>query len=450
MSFKDYQFQPFIYDALAELQFSQPSEIQAQVIPVIQKGKSLVAQSQTGSGKSHAFLLPLLDQISSQAVTQLVITAPSRELGEQLYQATKQIADYHPETIFVERAFGGTDTHRQADRLDNHVPQIVVGTPGRLLDLIERQVISVHQVENFVVDEADMTLDMGFLTQVDQIASRMPKELRMYVFSATIPSKLQPFLRKYMEAPEWIQLNNQHHIADTIDNYLVSVRGRSRPDLLFESLTIGQPYLALIFANTIDTVRELYQFLKDKGLSVAMIHGDLDSRERRRVMKQIQNLDYQYVVATDLAARGIDIEGVSHVFNYEVPNELEFFVHRVGRTGRQGMPGIAVTFYTPDQEKDIAWLEDKGIRFENKDIKDGQWIDAKDHAQRQNRRKPQEVDHTVKGMINRTKKSNVKPGYKQKLKRNIKEHKKKQRLQAQRQNRKQQRQANNERNRVDY
>lgn len=450
MTFKTFNFKPFIYDALEELHFTEPSPIQEAVIPIIQAEKSLVAQSQTGTGKSHAFLLPLMNQVEAKPETQIVITAPSRELGEQLYQAAKQLSDHHPEEIMIERAFGGTDTMRQSERLEHQVPQIVVGTPGRLLDLIERQALSVHQVHSFVVDEADMTLDRGFLQDVDQIAGRMPNDLNMYVFSATIPTKLRPFLRKYMQSPEWIQLQSEHLISETIDNYLLPVRGRDAKELLYEGLTIGQPYLALIFANTIETVKELYQFLKAKGLSVGMIHGDLDSRERRRMMKQIQNLEYQYVVATDLAARGIDIEGVSHVFNYEVPGELEFFIHRVGRTGRQGLPGLAVTLYEPDDQKDIEWLEDKGIRFEFKDIQDSEWIDAKDHSQRRNRKKQEETDHTVKGMVERNKRQKVKPGYKRKLKRNIKQHKKNQRLQDQRQKRKRQRQYNKEKNHVDY
>lgn len=357
MSFKQYNFQPFVESALEKLHFTEPTVIQEKVIPVIQAGKSLVAQSQTGSGKSHAFLLPLISQLTAEPQTQLVITAPSRELAEQLYQTAKQLLEEAPGDMHIERAFGGTDTSRQNDRLKNQQPQVVVGTPGRILDLVERQALDIHLVKDLVIDEADMTLDMGFIAAVDQIASRMPAKLGMYVFSATIPDKLQPFLRKYLAAPEWIKIDNENRISTTIENILVPIRGRSRNNLLYDTLKIGQPYLALIFANTIETVEKVYKFLKNQGLSVGMIHGNLDSRERRRVMKQIKNLEFQYVVATDLAARGIDIEGVSHVINYEIPNELEFFIHRVGRTGRNGLSGTAITLYHPDQQPAIEWLE---------------------------------------------------------------------------------------------
>ncbi|MEM5568109.1 DEAD/DEAH box helicase [Aerococcus urinaeequi] len=450
MSFTQFNLKPFINDALTDLNFYEPSPIQATVIPVIQSGRDVIAQSQTGSGKTHAFLLPLLNKITAENHTQLVITAPSRELAEQLYQAGRQILSFSDEDLHIERAFGGTDTVKQANRLENAVPQVVVATPGRLLDLINNQLISVHQVTDFVVDEADMTLDLGFLNEVDQIAGRMPKSLNMYVFSATIPDKLKPFLSKYLSNPEWITIEARHKISDTIDNYLVPVKGRDRKALLFDTLTIGQPYLALIFANTKETVQELYKYLKSQGLNVGQIHGDLPARERRRVMKQVQNLDFQYVVATDLAARGIDIDGVSHVINYEVPNELEFFIHRVGRTGRQGKPGTAITFYIPDEFKDIEWLENKGIIFENKDIKDHQLIDGKDHDARAARQKAPEVDHTVAGMIERNKRRKVKPGYKKKLSRQISKHNKDNRMADQRKKRRDQRRKNKEDNQVDF
>lgn len=452
MSFKQYHFQPFIETALDKLNFTEPTAIQQAVIPVIQAGKNLVAQSQTGSGKSHAFLLPLINQLTAAPRTQLVITAPSRELAEQLYQTAHQLLAESPDEIYIERAFGGTDTSRQNERLANKPPQVVVGTPGRILDLVNRQVLDLHLVTDFVVDEADMTLDMGFITTVDQIAGRMPQDLRMYVFSATIPEKLQPFLKKYMASPEWIKLESKRQISDTIQNILLPLRGRNRNALLYQTLTIGQPYLALIFANTIETVEKVYHYLKDQGLAVAMIHGDLEARDRRRTMKKVKNLEYQYVVATDLAARGIDIEGVSHVINYEIPNELEFFIHRVGRTGRNGLPGTAVTFFHPDQQPAIEWLEKKGIQFETKDIKDGEFVDTTDHKQRQQRRKDHEpdVDHTVKGMIDRTKKTTVKPGYKKKLQRDIKDYKRAKYSQEQRQAMRQQRKKNKEDNRVEY
>ncbi|AMB98927.1 DEAD/DEAH box helicase [Aerococcus urinaehominis] len=451
MQFTDYPLADYLQTALKDMNFYQATDIQAQVIPEILSGHSVVAQSQTGSGKSLAFLLPLLSQLTNQAETQVLITAPSRELADQLYQVTKSLLAYASEDIFVERAYGGTDGQRQAQRLEASTPQIVIGTPGRILDLVNRQLISVHQVSHFVVDEADMTLDMGFLTTVDQIASHMPNDLSMYVFSATIPEKLKPFLRKYLANPKWIRVANEQVISPTIENILLAVRGRDKKDLLYQVTQVGQPYLMLIFANTIETVDSLHQYLLGRGLKIAKIHGDLDARERRRVMKQVHNLDFQYVVASDLAARGIDIPGVSHVVNYEIPGELEFFIHRVGRTGRQGLPGQAITMYEPDHQKDIAWLEGKGIHFEDYDIKQGEWQPTRSNRQRQDRpANRDEIDHTVKGMIDKNKRKKVKPGYRKKLKKEIGQHQRRKAQEQRRQKMRQQRRDNKARNQVDY
>ncbi len=446
MTFEDYHFKPFIQRALEKLGFQKATPIQEAVIPLIKEGKSVVAQSRTGSGKTHSFLLPLLDRMAYGQGTQLVITAPSRELADQLFQAARQIAAQSEQALRIERAYGGTDSKRQLEHLSKYQPEIVIGTPGRLLALVKAQAIDIHKVKAFVVDEADMTLDMGFLATVDQIAGRMPEDLQMTVFSATIPDKLRPFLKKYLQSPEWVKIDNKALISPSIRNILFPLRGRNKDQLLLEILTVGHPYLVLIFANTIDKVEHLYQLLKKEGLAVAKIHGDLPSRERRRVMRQIQNLEYQYVVATDLAARGIDIEGVSHVVNYEIPKELEFFIHRVGRTGRKGQKGIAITFYHPDQQAAIEWLEKRGIQFESMDLKRGEWVKVTDHKERQLRRDrhKEDVDHVVKGMVNRSKKQQVKPGYKQKLKRNIKEYKHKKYNQKQRQKARDQRKANKE------
>lgn len=261
-----------------------------------------------------------------------------------------------------------------------------------------------------------MTLDMGFLNVVDQIASRIPKESQLFVFSATIPEKLQPFFRKYMNNPKFIESESQSLLSESVDNWLISTRSKNRIDLIHEVLTLGQPYLALIFANTKEKVDEIAKQLVAHGLNCCVLHGGLSARERRRVMRQIRNLEYQYVVATDLASRGIDIDGVSHVVNAEIPRELDFFIHRVGRTGRNNLPGTAITFYHPDESPAIDILEDKGIEFQPKTIKNGRVVDVKDRRNRQQRKHKQQktYDPEIAGMVKKAKKK-IKPGYKKKI-----------------------------------
>lgn len=432
--FEQYHLKSYLIEAIKELGFHEPTEIQKKVIPEVSKGRDLIGQSQTGSGKTHAFLLPLFNQIDPlKKEVQLVITVPSRELSDQLFQAANQLAKHSTETIQVSQYVGGTDKQRQVGKLKNNQPHVVIGTPGRVLDLIKMNVLNTHTSPVMVIDEADMTLDMGFLNQVDQIASRLPEKGQMLVFSATIPQKLQPFLRKYMNGPKFIEIKNQKVISDTVENWLISTKSRNRLDVIYELLTHGQPYLALIFANTKEKVDEIARGLSDRGLEVAVVHGGLTSRERRRVMRQIQNLDYQYVVATDLAARGIDIEGVSHVINAEIPQELDFFIHRVGRTGRNKMEGIAITLYSPGEEKELETIEKMGISFQPKMIKDNQVVDSYDRNRRQQRKDKSQkdaFDPEIAGMIKKAKK-NVKPGYKKKIDR----HKKQKRRQEARRNR---------------
>ena len=266
-----------------------------------------------------------------------------------------------------------------------------------------------------------MTLDMGFLEQVDGIASHFPEDLQMMVFSATIPQGLRPFLKKYMENPVVEEIPTETVINPNVDNWLMSTKGRDKNEMIYQLLTLGDPYLALIFANTRQRAEEITDYLQQQGLKVALIHGGLEPRARKRIMRQIHNLDYQYVVATDLAARGIDIDGVSLVINDDIPSDLEYFVHRVGRTGRANMKGTAITLYAPAEDEMIAKLEDRGIKFTPKTFKNGQIVTTYDRNRRKNyHRRKESLDTTLRGFVKKTKKK-VKPGYKKRIQRAIKE-----------------------------
>ena len=397
----------------------------------------MVGQSQTGSGKTHTFLLPIFQNLNAQKdEVQAVITTPSRELAYQIYEAAKQLAKFSPEDIWIQNYVGGTDKQRQIEKLKSHQPQLVIGTPGRILDLVRENALDIHNAHYLVVDEADMTLDLGFLKETDAIASTLPKDLQMLVFSATIPEKLRPFLRKYMYNPVIEVVANKHVISPTIDNWLISTKGRDRNKLIYDLLTMGEPYLALVFANTKERADELTNYLRSQGLKVAKVHGGIQPRQRKRIMREIQNLDYQFVVATDLAARGIDIEGVSHVINDDIPEDLEFFVHRVGRTGRNGMKGTAITLYEPSEEKLIDELESMGVHFVPKAVKNGEIVDSYDRNRREKRQTRKEsMDPKLRGFVKKEKKKR-KPGYKKKIKRAIKRDEQQKRRIARRQARK--------------
>ncbi|HFH8122354.1 TPA: DEAD/DEAH box helicase [Streptococcus agalactiae] len=426
MSFKDFNFKPYIQRALDELKFVDPTDVQAKLIPVVRSGRDLVGESKTGSGKTHTFLLPIFEKLDeSSDDVQVVITAPSRELGTQIYQATKQIAEHSEQEIRVVNYVGGTDKLRQIEKLKVSQPHIVIGTPGRIYDLVKSGDLAIHKAHTFVVDEADMTLDMGFLDTVDKIAGSLPKDVQILVFSATIPQKLQPFLKKYLTNPVMEKIKTATVIADTIDNWLLSTKGRDKNAQILELSKLMQPYLAMIFVNTKERADELHSYLSSNGLKVAKIHGGIAPRERKRIMNQVKNLEFEYIVATDLAARGIDIEGVSHVINDAIPQDLSFFVHRVGRTGRNGLSGTAITLYQPSDDSDIRELEKLGINFIPKVIKNGEFQDTYDRYRRNNREKSyQKLDTEMIGLV---KKKKIKPGYKKKIQWKVDEKRRKER-----------------------
>ena len=436
-TFKDFDLQPYLLEAIEALGFTEPTDIQQEVITHIGAGLDIIGQSKTGSGKTHAFLLPLFNQLVEDAnEVQFIVTAPSRELAEQIYQDAIQLAEHASWDIQVARYIGGTDKNKQIESLGHSQPDIVIGTPGRISDLVKLNVLKTHTAYAMVVDEADMTLDLGFIEEVDLVAGTVPKESQFLVFSATIPQKLQPFLQKYMNGPKMIEIENKEIISDIVSNWLISTKSKERIDVIYELLTIGNPYLVLIFANTQEKVEEIADQLLAKGLNVGTIHGGMEPRERRREMRNIRNLDYQFIVATDLAARGIDIEGVSHVINAEIPQDLSYFVHRVGRTGRSNLPGIAITLYSPGEEEDIETIENTGVKFQTKQLKNGEVVKApRRRTERRRPNKKMEYDGEIEGMARKAKK-NIKPGYKRKLRTKRRAKNEVNRRQEQRKNRK--------------
>lgn len=414
--FDRFKFQPFIIEAVKEFGFTEPTEIQERMIPVVLKGESAIGQSQTGTGKTLAYVLPILEKIDpKRQEVQAVITAPTRELASQIYHQILKITEHcSPEQSIMTRCYiGGTDKQRSIEKLKVQ-PHIVVGTPGRIKDLMSDKALFVHTAELLVVDEADMMLDMGFIEDLDRVAAKMPENLQMLVFSATIPEKLKPFLKKYMENPKTVQIEPKRKAAENLEHYLLPSRHRSKKQLVHDALLAYNPYLAIVFTNTKKMAEEVAYFLNEKGLKVGRVHGDLNPRERKQMMKQIQDLDYQYIVATDLASRGIDIEGVSHIINYELPSDLDFYIHRVGRTARAGNSGIALTIYETSDEDALNRLEKMGIQFNYIDLKNNEFVTVDDRNKRKTRvRQEDKADQKAKSMVKKPTK--VKPGYKKKM-----------------------------------
>lgn len=426
--FTDTRLRSEIRQGLAKIGFTKLTPVQEKVIPAMLKGESVIVQAATGSGKTHAYLIPILNAIDEDArYVQAIVTAPSRELADQLYRVARQLRDNSGLNIAIAHLAGGSDRDRQIARFEQNKPQLVIATPGRLLDFADKKILLLDQVKNFVIDEADMTLDLGFLADVDKIAARLPKDVVMSAFSATIPVKLTNFLRKYMAKPEEIVIDNPAVIAPTIKNDLLDIGSKDRKKIVYKLLTMGQPYLALVFANTKQMVDELADYLTKQGLKVAKIHGSITERERKRTLREVRAGQYQYVVASDLAARGIDLPGVSLVINYEIPKDLEFIIHRIGRTGRNGLPGHAVTLVREEEMNRVGALEYMGVHFDFVEIKDGALAPRTHYRRRDNRTAAnRQLDPHMKGVVKKIK-SKRKPGYKKKIKQAIQEDNRKKR-----------------------
>jgi ATP-dependent RNA helicase CshB len=421
-NFERFQLKPFIIEALNNQRFFMPTEIQERLIPAIILGKDVIGQSQTGSGKTLAFLIPIVERIEvTKEEVQAVITAPTRELAAQIFEELEKLLKFVSEgEISAKLMVGGTDRLRAIGKLKTQ-PQIVVGTPGRILDLIEEQALKVYTSQILVVDEADQMLDMGFIEEVDKIAVRMGEELQMLVFSATIPEKLQPFLKKYMNNPRHVQVDPGQKAADKIEHFLIPNRHRDKLKLVIDVARKCNPYLALIFANTKEQVDKVAGAMARDGLNVGRIHGGLSPRERKQVMKEVNSAKIQYLVATDLASRGIDIKGVTHIINYELPkNDLDWYIHRVGRSARAGQSGIALSIYEEQDEQDIQKLMSRKIHFSFIDIKNDEWVELENKFKRHVKRNATTTPLVVKrgtatpasGGKAKAKPKSVKPAYK--------------------------------------
>ncbi|MBS5112543.1 MAG: DEAD/DEAH box helicase [Coprobacillus cateniformis] len=416
--FEQYQFQPFVKETIQELNFKSPTNIQKSVIPLVYKYIDVIGISQTGTGKTHAFLIPIMDMIDVEKdCVQAVITAPTRELASQIYEHAKLFVEHNPD-LKVSLIIGGSDKQKAINKLSTQ-PHIVIGTPGRIKDLsLDEQALRITTADIFVVDEADMTLEFGYLEDIDAVLSKMKDNLQMMVFSATIPQMLRPFLQKYMKAPKIIEIDEHLSTSRNISHYLVPTKHRQRYEVLKEVMSIIDPYICLIFCNKRNEVEDIAHRLREDGYKVGEIHGNLEPRERRQMMRRIKNMEYQYIVATDIAARGIDIDGASHIINMEFPTELDFYIHRSGRCGRGKYTGECYSMYDTSNQSIVEALEKKGIHFEVKELKGNQFVESKEREKRKSRQKHQtELEQKISSIVRKPTK--VKPGYKKKRKRVI-------------------------------
>ena len=341
MKFTDLNLSEDIQSAVVAAGFEQPSPIQELTIPLALEGKDVIGQAQTGTGKTAAFGLPTLDKIRTEENTiQALVIAPTRELAVQSQEELFRFG--RDKGVKVRSVYGGSSIEKQIKALRSGA-HIVVGTPGRLLDLIKRKALKLNNIETLILDEADEMLNMGFLEDIEAIISRVPEERQTLLFSATMPDAIKRIGVQFMKDPEHVKIKAKELTNVNVDQYFIRVKEQEKFDTMTRLMDVDQPELSIVFGRTKRRVDELTRGLKLRGSRAEGIHGDLDQNKRLRIIRDFKNGQIDILVATDVAARGLDISGVTHVYNYDIPQDPESYVHRIGRTGRAGRKGRSFT-----------------------------------------------------------------------------------------------------------
>ncbi len=355
MKFTAFNLSEDIQSAVVTAGFEKASPIQELTIPLALEGRDVIGQAQTGTGKTAAFGLPTLNKIRTADNTiQALVIAPTRELAVQSQEELFRFG--RDKGVKVRSVYGGSSIEKQIKALKSGA-HVVVGTPGRLLDLIKRKALRLDHVETLILDEADEMLNMGFLEDIEAIISRVPDDRQTLLFSATMPAPIKEIGIKFMKDPEHVQVKNKELTNVNVDQYYVRVKEQEKFDTMTRLMDVQQPELSIVFGRTKRRVDEITRGLKLRGFRAEGIHGDLDQNKRLRVIRDFKNDQLDILVATDVAARGLDISGVTHVYNYDITQDPESYVHRIGRTGRAGKSGESITFVSPNEMGYLTMIE---------------------------------------------------------------------------------------------
>lgn len=388
--------------------FKDLNSVQKVALDNFNSKKDIFIVSKTGTGKTHAYLIPICENINTVSnKTQVLISSPTRELAYQIYQQALVLKEVYPD-IRISLMSGGDNKTKQ---IDNN-PHIIIGTPGRLKYSFENSLIRTDTIQLLVIDEADMTLEYGFLEDLDYIFSRLIRHSKVICLSATLKDECKNFISSYLYQPVIINVKDSKK-DPKINHYLIDSKHRTYNETLLKLLPSINPFVCLIFANSKEEADDTYGCLKNHGYKVLLLHGGLESRERRKAIKELQSNRYTYVVCSDVASRGIDIDACSHVISLGLPKKLEFYIHRAGRTGRNGRSGDVYTIFSDKDLRGIGALRKDGVEFVQKELKGNKLVNTKIRKYRSSN--PAAVEKEISKIISRKDKK-VKPNYKKKKK----------------------------------
>ncbi len=356
MKFNELNLDKRTLKTLNDLGFEEPTPIQQVAIPVALEGKDLIGQAQTGTGKTAAFGLPMLEKIDPEDKSiQGLVVAPTRELAIQVQEEVFRLGKGVRARVYP--VYGGAPIGKQIERIKRNNPHIIVGTPGRIIDLIKRKVLKLDQLQTLVLDEADEMLNMGFIDDIREIFNHTPSTRQTMLFSATMPKEVKKLGEQFLTNPEHVKIEATQMTADLIDQYFIKCHDKEKFDILTRLIDVQSPKQAIVFCRTKKRVDEVGRGLSLRGYNAELIHGDITQQKRTSVIKEFRDENIEILVATDVAARGLDISGVTHVYNYDIPQDPESYVHRIGRTGRAGSDGMSMTFVQPNEMAYLRTIE---------------------------------------------------------------------------------------------
>ena len=338
--------------AIKDLGFEEPTPIQKQAIPLALKGYDLLGQAATGTGKTAAFGIPIIEKVKKDEGLRALVMTPTRELALQVKDQLYSLSKYKGLKVFS--FYGGTPVSRDVDAISKYKPNVVIGTPGRIKDLINRSVLNLGSVQYLVLDEADLMLDMGFIEDIEEIISHIPKNRQSFFFSATIPQEVESLAKKHLkEDYKFVRVITQE-LKPKIEERMIKLNHSGQKMSELEKILREHPLEKIIvFVKTKKDAKEISQELRNKGFNVASLHGDMTQKQRELSLRLFRDSKVRIIVATDVASRGLDIKGVSLVINYQIPEDPEVYIHRIGRTGRIGTYGKAYSFITPEDSKSL-------------------------------------------------------------------------------------------------
>ena len=429
MKFSAFNINKDLIKILEQNGYVETTPIQQVVIPKALKGENIIAKSETGSGKTHAFLIPIIENCVESNLLQAIILAPSRELARQTYKFANQIiSDMSYKKITVKLFISGEDSNKDLKSFKNGC-NILIATPGKLRSLIEESDFDMSMVKTLVLDEADMLLDSGFFDTIDAIFKKFDKNLQVEVFSATISEGLEVFLKKYISPDYVVTSTNNELTSKTVKHYFINTKHKDINELLLLFIDQFNPYLLLIFANSKKKTRDIYNFLSSKRIKCGILSGELEARERKSMLRRINNDEFRVVVCSDLVSRGLDIQNVSDVLSVDLPNNLEYYYHRAGRTGRNFKTGNSYVFYDHDTFDLPLKLINDGLEVNFLKVENNSFVPMASPIKEKKRSKkmPTELDIAIKKAKITTMTKKVKPGYKKKVKTAIEKVKRKHR-----------------------